>query len=322
MKTKVSPEKKFWPTAATPCARRGHAHTPARARSRWNALKHGLLSSEVVIRSGEVPERARELDQLLAGLRQDLQPRSALEELLVEKIAVCYWRLRRVLRCEAGEIRRGLEAAKQGVQDREVREATAAGHLLSSGATAAARLKLTRRSWGLNYLLGVLQVVRKDVEQHGHLPRQAYEQLRKHFGDEEDGLAARCLRLGAPDSKAAEKATQARQQDATSADSTTSAHTNGGAVQQLPPEPSGPHARLRAKSRNAILELLKEESAKLEHQRRSRELERDVRLGRPPGEPQPALRGSAQEIRALRGQPGARPAPLHPSVKAVAQVGG
>lgn len=39
------------------------------------------------------------------------QPVGVLEEMLVEKIAVCYWRLRRVLRCEIGEIRKELDTA-------------------------------------------------------------------------------------------------------------------------------------------------------------------------------------------------------------------
>jgi hypothetical protein len=32
--------------------------------------------------------------------------------MLVERIAVCYWRLRRVLRCEVGEIRQRLDTAR------------------------------------------------------------------------------------------------------------------------------------------------------------------------------------------------------------------
>jgi len=40
----------------------------------------------------------------LAQLGKSLGPRGVLEEMLVEDIAVCYWRRRRALRCEAGEI--------------------------------------------------------------------------------------------------------------------------------------------------------------------------------------------------------------------------
>ena len=86
--------------------------TPAGKRKvRWNAMQHGLLSSDVVLPAAELPENPKEFAGLLERLGCDLQPRGALQEMLVEKIAVCYWRLRRALRSEIGEIRRNLVAA-------------------------------------------------------------------------------------------------------------------------------------------------------------------------------------------------------------------
>ena len=76
-----------------------------KGRVRWNSLQHGLLAQEVIIPTGPGQEDHTELEDLLIALRDDLQPSGALEEILVEKIAVCYWRLRRVLRSENGEIR-------------------------------------------------------------------------------------------------------------------------------------------------------------------------------------------------------------------------
>lgn len=77
-----------------------------RALVRHNALKHGLLSMEVVIAAGDGKESAEEFEQLLQGLADELRPVGTVEEMLVEKIAVGYWRLRRVVRCEVGEIRK------------------------------------------------------------------------------------------------------------------------------------------------------------------------------------------------------------------------
>lgn len=76
---------------------------------RWNALQHGLLAKEIVIPAGVGRENVGESYNLLAQLREHLEPAGVLEELLVEKIAVCYWRLRRVLRSEVGEIQQGLD---------------------------------------------------------------------------------------------------------------------------------------------------------------------------------------------------------------------
>jgi len=84
--------------------------TPAgKNKVKWNALRHGLLSRELLFPGGESRRRRQEYALLLAGLRRDLAPRGRLEEMLVESIAVCYWRLGRALRCEGGEIRKARE---------------------------------------------------------------------------------------------------------------------------------------------------------------------------------------------------------------------
>jgi hypothetical protein len=69
-----------------------------KAAVRLNALRHGLLSQEIVL-PGEDEEALRELDEYL---RAELQPVGELENLLVDRIISAYWRLRRVGRVEAG----------------------------------------------------------------------------------------------------------------------------------------------------------------------------------------------------------------------------
>ena len=74
--------------------------------SRRNAVKHGVLTSTLLIKEGLGAEDPAEFRELLEALRQDLEPFGMLEEIMVEKIAVCCWRQKRALRCEAGAIRR------------------------------------------------------------------------------------------------------------------------------------------------------------------------------------------------------------------------
>jgi hypothetical protein len=76
-----------------------------KARSRYNALKHGVLASALLITEGAAAEYSGVFQELLDGLRQDLAPVGMLEEILVEKIAVCCWRQRRALQCEAAIVR-------------------------------------------------------------------------------------------------------------------------------------------------------------------------------------------------------------------------
>ena len=69
-----------------------------KAAVRLNALKHGLLSQEILL-PGEDQEALRELSE---RLRAELQPVGELENLLVDRIIASYWRLRRLERVEAG----------------------------------------------------------------------------------------------------------------------------------------------------------------------------------------------------------------------------
>jgi len=69
-----------------------------KAAVRLNALRHGLLSEEILL-PGEDEEALRELAE---GLRAELQPVGELEGLLVDRITSLLWRLRRLGRVEAG----------------------------------------------------------------------------------------------------------------------------------------------------------------------------------------------------------------------------
>jgi len=84
-----------------------------RAVSRWNALQHGVLARALIPPALEPYESRQEFAALLQTLRQELGPQSALEEILVERIATSYWRLARLLRAEAGTIAQHQETAEQ-----------------------------------------------------------------------------------------------------------------------------------------------------------------------------------------------------------------
>jgi hypothetical protein len=74
--------------------------------SRLNAVTHGLLAKQVVISVGDYKEDEGEFAGLLAELREDLTPVGMVEDLEVQKIAVCYWRKARAVRYEHGAIRK------------------------------------------------------------------------------------------------------------------------------------------------------------------------------------------------------------------------
>jgi hypothetical protein len=71
-----------------------------KTKSKFNALKHGVLSSAAVLET----ESQDEYSQFVSELAEVLQPVGRLEETLVEKIASTMWRHRRLLRAEAAGI--------------------------------------------------------------------------------------------------------------------------------------------------------------------------------------------------------------------------
>lgn len=161
--------------------------TPAgRAAVRWNALKHGLLSREVVIPAGDGKESKTEYRNLLIRFAEELQPQGILEEMLVEKIAVCYWRLRRVIQCETGEIRKRLDSA---VWDSAMEAADEVSHNLKFSMLDHSGQELQKSSVGILYLINVLQDVRAEIEEISCLSDHTRERLIKSFGTEETGLA-------------------------------------------------------------------------------------------------------------------------------------
>jgi len=89
----------------------GPATSEGKAIVAQNAVKHGIFAKDLIITTGDGKEDAQEYRKLLDGLIISLNPLGQMECLLVEKISVDYWRLRRVLRFESGSIRKVLDMA-------------------------------------------------------------------------------------------------------------------------------------------------------------------------------------------------------------------
>jgi hypothetical protein len=75
-------------------------------QSKWNALKHGLLAKEVLITVGDAQEKVEDFNELLEALCTEYLPVGPIEHMLVEKIAVSYWRQKRAVRAEVGQIQK------------------------------------------------------------------------------------------------------------------------------------------------------------------------------------------------------------------------
>ena len=73
-----------------------------------NAVRHGFFSKFLLIQHPDGKETQDEYEDFYNEVRNYYEPVGFLEELWAEKIAVWSWRLRRLLRCESGQISRAL----------------------------------------------------------------------------------------------------------------------------------------------------------------------------------------------------------------------
>lgn len=138
--------------------------------AKLNATKHGILSKESVITSGEAKEDIQEFLDLREQFMQSLQPVGVLEEMLTDKLFSCYWRLRRVVRSENGEIARRVDNLK-------VKEK------IETNGAQFVRLWETPSDEHLNTRLGLeatmyqLQVSKEDVESLDCITPETFRRL-------------------------------------------------------------------------------------------------------------------------------------------------
>jgi len=79
---------------------RGPVTPEGKAASRFNALKHGIHTKLLRIPNGPSAEDAEELQTLYAQFHAEFNPIGIAEELLLERLFVTYWRMRRILHGE------------------------------------------------------------------------------------------------------------------------------------------------------------------------------------------------------------------------------
>jgi hypothetical protein len=80
-----------------------------------NARKHGLFGRDVV----HTHEDSTEFDALVADLRSSMAPASALEDELIDQLAMAFWRNRRLAKAERFELNGGTtddQAVETGVR--------------------------------------------------------------------------------------------------------------------------------------------------------------------------------------------------------------
>ena len=152
---------------------------------RQNALKHGLLSKDIVITRGEGKEESAQYKDLLIRLIDDLEPEGALEEMLVERIAVCYWRLRRAVLAENGEIRKWRDTFTWERIQKRMEDFDTQKLLAPLGKRG---LMLDRTKHGHEFLHRKVQEFRGVAEEVGYLTEEQEKEALDWFGRASEGF--------------------------------------------------------------------------------------------------------------------------------------
>lgn len=142
-----------------------------KALAKMNAMKHGILSHEVVVQGMHYRESHREFRRFRERFWQELAPAGPLEETLVEQIAANRWRWRRVLIAETGEIARSVDYGCW------VREKLRLLNLRMGPGDMVSKLK--ELSAGVRCLVKDMEQLREDVLKEGGLTQN----VEKRFGD-------------------------------------------------------------------------------------------------------------------------------------------
>ena len=175
----VAGDKRHSPSRASKAT--GPRTTQGKERSKNNATRHGIFSKVVVLKS----ESRVEFDALLHGLRNDFQPVGKFEELLVEKLAILFWRGRRLLIAEAAEI--PAEAKFVVEWDGKERDREEAGRLPQLSCNGGLIRWIANRV-ALQGCLDLLGELKERIDARGFTPEMDQITLTKLYGryDEEN----------------------------------------------------------------------------------------------------------------------------------------
>ncbi|HXI82797.1 MAG TPA: hypothetical protein VNL17_01760 [Verrucomicrobiae bacterium] len=149
-----------------------------KAASRMNAMRHGILSSALVVRGLRIREHEEEFKALREQCWECLAPVGRMEEMLVDKIVTAQWRMRRALMAETGEIVKSVDGGRQHRADRDP-----LSQWIFMDPTRDASVAMTKSSAGLEYRTHILETVRENVRKDGELTEKTLEWVRRRFMD-------------------------------------------------------------------------------------------------------------------------------------------
>lgn len=149
-----------------------------KAVSSMNAVKHGILSKALVIREGEGKESLEELSQIRQAGFDHYLPIGPLEEMLVDRIVTCFWRMRRVIAFETGAIRQQLDSITDRRRfSRENEFDVATQVVVNTGMDNAYRSFMNSTSLGLEAIVKKLKAARDSISKEGEISHESANEI-------------------------------------------------------------------------------------------------------------------------------------------------
>lgn len=174
--TDQGPEKRRSPSLTREFT--GPRTQQGKEQSKHNALKHGIFSKVTVLKS----ESQAEFDALLKRLREDRKPDGSLEELFVDKLAVLFWRFRRLLSAEGAEIQVGSEFAQWDKNQQYRQQAASLPQLTYNGGL----LRWIENPEALQGCINLLQDLQRSISACGFRPQYDQSILTKLYGRKDE----------------------------------------------------------------------------------------------------------------------------------------
>ncbi|MCX6908720.1 MAG: hypothetical protein NTY01_11840 [Verrucomicrobia bacterium] len=161
-----------------------------KAISKLNATKNGILSDEVVVQGFCIKESTSEFRAFREQFWEHYAPVGPQEGMLVNEIVTCYWRKRRVLRAESGEIALSVDNGSWH------RSHPGLYPMITWFLPAVDTLsQMEESATGVEYIMMVLEQVREDLHKDGELTEEAIQRALKSFGDKSNVITNELIRL-------------------------------------------------------------------------------------------------------------------------------
>jgi hypothetical protein len=145
-----------------------------------NALKHGILAHQVVVRGHNIKESRDEFEAFSRQYYEHLAPVGPLEEMLVEQIIATHWRLRRVHAAESAEV--ALSVDSGAWERRKANDSRSLREILEDPVLRYAS------SIGVVWIENTLRELRDAIARGGPLDYDALEPFECAFVDRSDRI--------------------------------------------------------------------------------------------------------------------------------------